>query len=192
MDINSCTFVGRVSDDPKYTAGIKTSKGTTSRLAFTLAVNRMRKENGADFIRCVSWGKRAEADRKVLYKGKEVGIAGRLSINNTQNEDGSWNNYTNVIVERAHYGVDSKKHVEEHGMGTAGQDDLDAIADRLATEAKKPAVTKLSLADRLMKKGMSEEDALKAAEKYLAAQGQSEDPAPKTAEEGADSADIPF
>ena len=45
---------------------------------FTLAVNRLKKEDGADFIRCEVWGKTAENMSNYVRKGHRVGIRGRL------------------------------------------------------------------------------------------------------------------
>lgn len=45
---------------------------------FTLAVNRAKKDDGADFIRCQVWGATAENMSKYVHKGNKVGIIGRI------------------------------------------------------------------------------------------------------------------
>ena len=45
---------------------------------FTLAVNRAKKDDGADFIRCQVWGVTAENMSKYVHKGNKVGITGRI------------------------------------------------------------------------------------------------------------------
>lgn len=67
---------------------------------FTIVNNeRVGQEEKATFINCVMFGeKRIEALQKYLVKGCKVLISGRLSIENYQDDDGNYKNYTSVVV----------------------------------------------------------------------------------------------
>ena len=72
--MNCVQIIGRLTKDIelKYT-----SKTQTAIANFRLAVDRMKKEDGAVFIRCKAFGKRAEIMEKYIKKGDPVAIQGR-------------------------------------------------------------------------------------------------------------------
>ena len=72
--MNSVQMVGRLTKDIelKYTA-----KTQTAIAIFRLAVDRMKKDDGAVFIRCKAFGKRAEIMEKYIKKGNQVALQGR-------------------------------------------------------------------------------------------------------------------
>ena len=72
--MNSVQIIGRLTKDIelKYTTKTQTAVAT-----FRLAVDRMKKEDGAVFIRCKAFGKRAEIMEKYISKGDPVAIQGR-------------------------------------------------------------------------------------------------------------------
>ena len=72
--MNSVQIIGRLTKDIelKYT-----SKTQTAVATFRLAVDRMKKDDGAVFIRCKAFGKRAEIMEKYISKGDPVAIQGR-------------------------------------------------------------------------------------------------------------------
>lgn len=45
---------------------------------FTLAVNRLKKDDGADFIPCQVWGKAAENMKQYVRKGHKVAVIGHI------------------------------------------------------------------------------------------------------------------
>ena len=67
---------------------------------FTVANNeRVGQNDVSTFINCVMFGeKRIEALQKYLVKGCKVLISGRLSIENYQDDEGNYKNYTSVVV----------------------------------------------------------------------------------------------
>ena len=69
------------------------------RATFTLAVNRRNRNDGADFIYCVIFGKRAEALAKYVQKGTQILINGRLNSRTYETEEGRKQNTISVIVE---------------------------------------------------------------------------------------------
>ena len=72
--MNSVQIIGRLTKDIelKYTSRTQTAVAT-----FRLAVDRMKKEDGAVFIRCKAFGKRAEIMEKYISKGDPLAIQGR-------------------------------------------------------------------------------------------------------------------
>ena len=80
---NHVTLVGRLVKDPEVRA-------TTNNQVcnFTLAVDRFKKDQGADFLDCSAWGKLSEICGKYLNKGSLVLVSGRLSTNIYENKDG--------------------------------------------------------------------------------------------------------
>ena len=73
--INTVTIVGRLTKEPELR---KTQSGT-SYLKFTVAVDRMKKEDGADFIQCSAWRQAADFLSQYADKGTMVGVTGHIS-----------------------------------------------------------------------------------------------------------------
>lgn len=97
--MNSVQLIGRTTKDIelRYTAQTQTAVGT-----FALAVNRMKKEDGADFIRCKVWGKRAEIMEEYIKKGNMVGITGRIQTGSYES-NGARHYTTEVVVENFYF-----------------------------------------------------------------------------------------
>ena len=74
--MNVTIIRGRMTATPE----LKTTQGGTSITRFTVAVERRRGDDGADFIRCVAFGKSAEFASQYLHKGDRVGVVGRLQV----------------------------------------------------------------------------------------------------------------
>ena len=66
---------------------------------FTLAVDRRKKEDGADFIDCVAWGKTAELLDQYTHKGDKIGVCGRLATRSFTDKNNVKRKVTEVIVE---------------------------------------------------------------------------------------------
>lgn len=66
---------------------------------FTLAVDRRKKDDGADFIVCVAWGKTAELMNQYVHKGDKVGVAGRIQTGEYTDKNGIKRFTTKVIIE---------------------------------------------------------------------------------------------
>lgn len=94
--MNKVILIGRLTKDPelRFTAG---SGMAVSR--FTVAVNRRKKEDGADFINCVAWGKTAETIAQYLTKGRQVAISGSIRTGSYDAQDGTKRYTTDVAVE---------------------------------------------------------------------------------------------
>ena len=92
--MNKVNLIGRTTKDIQlsYTQNQK----AVGR--FTVAVNRMKKEDGADFINCKVWGNRAEIMSKYIKKGHRVGISGRIETGSYE-KDGHRVHTTEVVVD---------------------------------------------------------------------------------------------
>lgn len=106
--INAVTLVGRLTKDVdlRYTQNGKAVGN------FTLAVNRpFTNQNGdreADFILCQVWGKQAENTAQYTSKGSLVGVNGRISTRNYENNQGQRVYVTEVVADQVAF-LDSKK-----------------------------------------------------------------------------------
>lgn len=94
--MNKVIITGNLTKDSelRFTAG-----SGVAVTKFTLAVQKRKKEDGADFINCVWFGKGAESMSQYLVKGAKVGIVGRINTGNYEAKDGHKVYTTDVIVE---------------------------------------------------------------------------------------------
>ena len=98
--LNRVVLTGRLTRDPELTY---TQSGPPV-LRFSIAVDRQFKnrETGrrdADFINCVIWRTSAENFARFTHKGALVGLDGRLSTSNYENQQGQRVYRTEVTVE---------------------------------------------------------------------------------------------
>lgn len=98
--MNSVELIGRLTKDPevKYSAG----QNQTAVCRFTLAVQREGRE-GADFVRCVAFGKAAENLAKYKKKGAQIAILGRIQTGSYEDRDGRTVYTTDIIADRVEY-----------------------------------------------------------------------------------------
>ena len=78
---------------------------------YTLAVERQFKkdtEQGADFIKCVAFGKSAEWCEKYTEKGLKLAVEGRIQTGSYEDKNGNTVYTTDVIINSQEF-VESKK-----------------------------------------------------------------------------------
>ena len=90
--MNSLTIIGNVVRDPELRT---TPKGATV-CSFTVAVNRRKSQQEADFFRVSAWNKLGEVCNKYLAKGRKVAVIGSVSVSVYQGRDGKA--YANLEV----------------------------------------------------------------------------------------------
>ena len=102
--MNKVDLTGILTKDPqsRWTNG-QESQEQICIVRFTLAVNRRKKDAGADFISCVAFGKSAESLEKHCKKGTKLEISGRIQTGSYTNKDGGKVYTTDVIVEEWFY-----------------------------------------------------------------------------------------
>ena len=98
MAFNLVILTGRLTKDPELKYGASGS----AYCKFTLAVNRMKKDDPADFIFCSAFGKTAELIVEYVRKGHRLGVQGRLQ-QDTYEKDGEKISTTGVIVDKIEF-----------------------------------------------------------------------------------------
>lgn len=100
--MNNVNLTGRLTKDVEVR---RTPQGTAVT-QFTLAVRRERRVEGqpeADFVNCVAWQKTAELMGQYLHKGSQIGVEGRLSTRNYENQQGQRVYVTEVVADRVEF-----------------------------------------------------------------------------------------
>ena len=92
--MNDWAGIGRTTKDIE----LRYTKGGTPYATFTLAVNRKRKDGGADFIPCKAWTKTAELLSQYVPKGARIAVSGRLETSSFE-KDGQRIDRMEVIAE---------------------------------------------------------------------------------------------
>ena len=98
MALNLVILTGRLTKDPELKHGASGS----AYCKFTLAVNRMKKDDPADFIFCSAFGKTAELIAEYVRKGHQLGVQGRLQ-QDTYEKDGEKISKTGVTVDKIEF-----------------------------------------------------------------------------------------
>ena len=91
MSINRVVVSGNLTRDPE----LRVTPGGTQVLGFGVAVNDRRRnqqtgewEDYPNFIDCTMFGNRAEALSRILHKGMEVAIEGKLRYSSWEDKNG--------------------------------------------------------------------------------------------------------
>ena len=112
--MNKFLGIGRLTRDPD----IRYSQSDGKAIArYTLAIDRRGKDQQADFISCVAFGKSAEFAEKYLKKGTKIAITGHIITGNYTDRDGR-KVYTTDIAVDEHEFVESKKQEPANDNGS--------------------------------------------------------------------------
>ena len=103
--MNKVQLVGRLTKDVEVRYSQGDSQMAIAR--FTVAVDRRGKNNEADFISCVAFGKTAEFIEKYFGKGNRIGICGHIQTGSYTDKDGKKVYTTDVVADEAEF-VESK------------------------------------------------------------------------------------
>lgn len=76
---------GRLTRDPE----LRHTQGGTPVCSFTVASDKRKREDGADFIDCQAWNGLGEMISKHFFKGKEIVLTGYLSSRKYQDRNGN-------------------------------------------------------------------------------------------------------
>lgn len=114
--MNNVSLIGRFTKDPdtRYTQ----DKKAVSR--FTVAVDRLGKDAGADFIGCVAFDKTAEFIEKYFHKGMKIGITGHIRTGSYTKDNGDKVYTTDVIADRVEF---VEKKAQDDGQPRENPDD---------------------------------------------------------------------
>ena len=101
---------GRLTRDPE----INTTASGLTVARFTIAVDRLTKDKGADFINIKAFGKSAEFAAKFFEKGKEIIVEGHIQTGSYE-KDGKKIYTTDIIADRFEFC--GSKEVNEKAAG---------------------------------------------------------------------------
>lgn len=119
--MNNVILSGRLTRDPEVR---HSQNGNEEKIVarYTLAVDRIySKENQADFINCVEFGKLAEFAEKYFYKGIKLIVRGRIQTGSYTNRDGV-KVYTTDIIVVSHEFAESKRSSEQNSNAPVSND----------------------------------------------------------------------
>ena len=105
--MNTVILMGRFVDDPDVSK-FKSGQDDGLRAVFTLAVQRDGKDAGADFIRCVAFGKRSDFIGEYFRKGQRALVTGSWRTGSYEDKDGT-KHYSNDCTVSSIEFADSKK-----------------------------------------------------------------------------------
>lgn len=97
--MNIAILMGRLTRDPD----VRTTQTGTTVARYTVAVDRIGKDQGADFISCVAFNKSAEFAEKYFKKGTKIVLEGTIQTGSYTNKDGQKVYTTDVIVNRQEF-----------------------------------------------------------------------------------------
>lgn len=97
--INNVVLMGRLTADPelKYTT---TEKAV---LNFTIAVDKRRRDDGANFISCVAWEHTAKFINDFFGKGSMIAVTGEIDTRKYTDKDGNNRTAFEIIVREASF-----------------------------------------------------------------------------------------
>lgn len=116
--MNKWIGMGRLTKNPDVR-----HTDTTVVARYTLAVDRRRKEDGADFVQCVVFGKGAEFAEKYLHKGMKIAVDGHIQTGSYDGKDGKKVYTTEAVIENQEFA--ERKQQESSGFAPV-QDDFKA------------------------------------------------------------------
>ena len=110
MNLNKVEVIGRMTRDPE----VKALPSGSMVCNFSLGTNRVWKDkNGAkqeeaEFINCVAFGRTAEIMQQYVRKGQEIYVEGRLQTRSWEDKEGKKNYRTEVMVNQMQMGAKAK------------------------------------------------------------------------------------
>ncbi len=97
MNLNVVHLVGRAGVDPE----VKYFESGKVLCKFPIAVDRRsKKDDKPDWFELEMWGRTAEVASEYVRKGKQVGIQGKLKIDNWQDQNGNNRSSPRITVDR--------------------------------------------------------------------------------------------
>lgn len=109
--MNVIMITGRLTRDPES----RMTQSGKEVVNFCVAVNRVGKDAGADFVNCVAFGKQAEVIGKYFIKGMKIDLTGRLQTGSYTDKNGNKVFTCDVVAERVEFG-ESRKAAAAEGV----------------------------------------------------------------------------
>lgn len=115
--MNNVSLIGRLTKDVEER---RTQNGTPVA-SFTLAVDRRKKEDGADFILCIARDKAAETIAKYVHKGDLFGVTGHIQTRSYE-KNGRMNYVTEVVTTSFQF-LERKREMQYDGPSNQNKSD---------------------------------------------------------------------
>ena len=96
--MNRLVLIGNLVRDVE----LKTTTTGNSIVRFTLAVSRKNRNDGADFINCVAYGKVAELLSQYVRKGHKLAVSGHIQTGSYE-KDGKRVYTTDVVADSVEF-----------------------------------------------------------------------------------------
>jgi single-strand DNA-binding protein len=95
-DLNQCQFIGRLVEAPELRKA-----GDNPICTFTLACGwKTKDKDGAEYIRCVTYGRTAEIMAEYTIKGQQLYVSGRQTTRKYDDKQGVTRYSTEIVVDR--------------------------------------------------------------------------------------------
>lgn len=117
--MNNVSLIGRLTKDVEE----RRTQNGTHVVSFTLAVDRRKKEDGADFIHCIAWDKAAETIAKYVHKGDLFGVTGYIQTRNYE-KYGRMNYFTEVVTTSFQF-LERKREMQYDGPSGQNNSNFD-------------------------------------------------------------------
>ena len=112
MEINSINLVGRAGREPD----VRYFESGSTVANFTLAVNRIRKDDEPDWFNLEIWGKQAQIAADYVKKGSLVGITGSFKIDSWKDKNTGEDRFKPVVrVDRLNL-LSSRKETDNNNF----------------------------------------------------------------------------
>lgn len=123
--MNSVVLVGRTTKDIELR---RTANGNAVA-SFTIAINRGKKDDGADFISCVAWNKTAELLNQYVHKGDRIALSGSIRTRNYEDNYGKKVYVTEVLANHIEFIETKRNNEQNYNNNDYGYTDLDNFND---------------------------------------------------------------
>lgn len=115
MNINKVVLVGTIISDV-----VETQSEKDKMVRFKLVTNRYYRDSKGEknsapcYHDIICWNKVADIVAKSFSKGDTIGLIGRINNHSKKQADGTYKNYSQVVIEEFYYGEnrDTKKDVK--------------------------------------------------------------------------------
>ncbi len=125
--MNRWVGVGRLTKDPE--TRYSTGENQTAITRYTVAIDRRSREEPADFISCVSFGRTAEFAEKWFRKGMRIAVEGRIQTGSYKNREGRTVYTTEVVVDNHEFAQSKSEGGMEVDKSTSAGEDFMAVPD---------------------------------------------------------------
>lgn len=118
--MNKVVLIGHLCQD----VVLRYTPSNMAVATFTIAVNRPKRQDRdqeADFVNIVVWGKQAENCSKYIKKGSKVAIEGRIQTRSYDGTDGKKKYVTEVVAENVQFLDTKKENAQQMQIGSSSE-----------------------------------------------------------------------